>query len=719
LVSRFARADPARLIEEQEALLRMATQVARGAPPPDLFRAMTEEVGTLLGADFAGMIRFEPARQVTAVATWAASGAHPDVSGRWPLDGDRVATAILNTGLPAREDAWNEVDGSIAVAVRDRLGVQSSVGSPIMVEGQIWGALFVHATQTVPLPADTESRLGHFTQLAATAIANAQARVDLRALAEEQAALRRVAEFVARGSPPTEVFATVAEEIGKLTHVEGAKMLRYEPDETATFLASWGPLEAGLPTGTRLSSKGTSVTGRILATGLPARVDDYSELEGRIAEIQRSVGMRSAVGAPIHVNGLLWGALIVGSVQPDPLPPDIEARIWKFADLVAAAISNVEARAELQALAREQSALRRVATLVAQQPSPGPALTKIAEEMGTLLDVDGSVILRYETDATATVLAGWGEPDLAGYVGTRLPFEGDNPAAYVWETWRPARQEGWTGADGPFAEISRQAGITSSTASPIIVEGKLWGAIVIVSLQPSSLPADTEQRIAQFTELVAAAIGNVKSRSDLTESRARIVRTGDEVRRRFERDLHDGIQQRLVSVALDLRGVAATLPLELDGPRTEISRIVQTLADAFDDLRELSRGLHPAILRQGGLGPAHAALARRSPVPVVLDLHVEGRLAAPVEAAAYFIVSEALANAAKHAEASAATVSIDLRHGMLCLAVGDDGIGGADPARGSGLVGLTDRVEALGGTITVASPAGRGTSVLVELPVDA
>jgi len=259
----------ARLIDEHAALRRVATLVARGVPASELFAVVTAEVGLLLRADLAGMIRFEPADRVTAVATWAPGGEHPDVSGTWPLEGDRIATLIADTGRPGREDDWWTAAGPIAAAVRERLGVRSSVGSPIVVEGRVWGALFVHSTDEEPLPPDIEARLGGFTELIATAIANAQARTELHALLDEQAALRRVAELVARGSGPAEVFDAVAEELGKLTRVQGAKMLRYEPDETATFVASWGPLEAGIPTGTRLTVKGTSVTNLISSTGRP------------------------------------------------------------------------------------------------------------------------------------------------------------------------------------------------------------------------------------------------------------------------------------------------------------------------------------------------------------------------------------------------------------------------------------------------------------------
>jgi signal transduction histidine kinase len=195
------------------------------------------------------------------------------------------------------------------------------------------------------------------------------------------------------------------------------------------------------------------------------------------------------------------------------------------------------------------------------------------------------------------------------------------------------------------------------------------------------------------------------------------VAAADQTRRRIERDLHDGIQQRLVSLGLELRAVQAGLPAELDTLRGELDKLVAGLSGAVEELRELSRGIHPAILSEGGLGPALKALARRSAVPVHVEVPMEGRLPEPVEVAAYYVVSEALANAAKHSGASAVHVEARTADGRLHLLVRDDGAGGAELGRGSGLVGLTDRVQALGGTITVRSPAGQGTTVRVELPI--
>jgi signal transduction histidine kinase len=232
------------------------------------------------------------------------------------------------------------------------------------------------------------------------------------------------------------------------------------------------------------------------------------------------------------------------------------------------------------------------------------------------------------------------------------------------------------------------------------------------------LPADTESRLASFTDLVATAIANAESRASLAASRARIVAAADETRRRIERDLHDGTQQRLISLGLELRAAQAAVPPQLVELERELSRVAEGLASVFDELREISRGIHPAILSEGGLGPALRALARRSAVPVELHVHPERRLSEQLEVAAYYVMSEALSNAAKHAHASVVRVELDLCDTTVRLAIRDDGIGGADPGHGSGLVGLSDRIAALGGRLQVTSPAGGGTTLLIEIPLD-
>jgi signal transduction histidine kinase len=264
----------------------------------------------------------------------------------------------------------------------------------------------------------------------------------------------------------------------------------------------------------------------------------------------------------------------------------------------------------------------------------------------------------------------------------------------------------------------RQFGVTSTVGTPIVVEGRLWGGMSVSSRQPEPLPTDTESRIADFAELVATAIANAEARTELTASRARIVAAADETRRRIERDLHDGTQQRLVSLGLELRAAQAGVPPQLGELGRELSHVADGLAGVFDELREIAHGIHPAILSEGGLGPALKALSRRSAVPVELDVHAERRLPEPTEVAAYYVVSEALTNTAKHAHASVVNIELDTRDTIMNLAIRDDGIGGADLSQGSGLIGLRDRIEALGGTLQVSSAADTGTTLLIRVPLE-
>jgi signal transduction histidine kinase len=250
-----------------------------------------------------------------------------------------------------------------------------------------------------------------------------------------------------------------------------------------------------------------------------------------------------------------------------------------------------------------------------------------------------------------------------------------------------------------------------------MVQGRLWGVMAAASIDEHPLAPATEARLASFTELVATAVSNAENLAELRASRARVVATADETRRQIERDLHDGAQQRLVTLGLAVRTAQATVPAELSDLDADLARVADGLVSVLDDLREMARGIHPAILAEGGLGAALKTLARRSTVPVRLDAPATPRLPERVEVAAYYLVSEALTNAAKYANASVIHVSTETAGAVLHLRVRDDGVGGADAARGTGLIGLKDRVEALGGTITVHSPAGAGTTLHAELPL--
>jgi PAS domain S-box-containing protein len=365
----------------------------------------------------------------------------------------------------------------------------------------------------------------------------------------------------------------------------------------------------------------------------------------------------------------------------------------------------------------EQAALRRVATLVARGVAPAEVFDAVVTEMHLLLGAGTASLQRYEPDGMITTIAIRGQRGPEEFpVGARYTLEGDSVTIAVRRTGRPERRDSFEGPPGSIADQVNRLGIRSAAGAPIIVEGRLWGVISVGWRQPRPL-ADIGDRMAQFTELVATAISNAQARADLATSRARIVAASDETRRRIERDLHDGTQQRLVSLGLRLRLAQDAVPPDHAELRQELARVTSGIGDVLEELREMSRGIHPAILTEEGLRPALKALARSSAVPVKLELGVHARLPGRVEVAAYFVVSEALANVAKHAQASVVRIAVEVRRSALEIMVSDDGIGGADPSRGSGLIGLTDRIEALGGTIDVSSPAGAGTQILAELPV--
>ena len=376
-----------------------------------------------------------------------------------------------------------------------------------------------------------------------------------------------------------------------------------------------------------------------------------------------------------------------------------------------------QAESELRRLAGEQAARRRVATLVATSVPPAEVFSAVAEEVERLLDAQATAIGRLAPDGTMAIVASSGTARDELPVGTRLKLESELALTTVVRTGRSARVDGYSRASESVNLRAQRLGIRGTVAVPIMVEGSLWGSIA-AGTDRDRFPADAEQRMAEFTDLVATAIANADSRSQLAASRRRIVAAADEVRREIERNLHDGTQQRLVSLGLAVRAAEADVPPDRSDLRVELSRIVTGLTDAVAELREFSRGIHPAILSQGGLGPALRALARRSTIPVELDVTTDTRLPEPIEIAAYYVASEALANAAKHAQASRIEVSLATRHGSLVLSIRDDGVGGADSGQGSGLVGLQDRVEALGGTIRIDSPPGGGTSLVVTLPLD-
>jgi signal transduction histidine kinase len=374
---------------------------------------------------------------------------------------------------------------------------------------------------------------------------------------------------------------------------------------------------------------------------------------------------------------------------------------------------------ELTRLVEEQAALRRVATLVAGQATAQEIFATVAEEVARLLGAGRVVVCRYDRDEMMTIAAFWTSDHNTVPVGTRVEVQADSVALLVQEIGRPSRVDSFNAGSEPVVELASTPGAKphSTVGVPILVEGRVWGAILASSRAPQVFTEDTESRLMGFAELVATAISNAVARAELDASRARIVAAADNARRRIERDLHDGAQQRLVALALNLRSAAATDVVGLDELRAELAGASRDVAAVLDELRELSHGIHPAVLSAGGLGPALRAIAGRCLTPVELEISTSERFDEQVEVTAYYVVSELLTNAVKHAGASVVRVAVEHVHDTLRVSIRDDGVGGADPTRGSGLIGLYDRVAATGGTIVVDSPVGGGTAVLVSLPL--
>jgi signal transduction histidine kinase len=530
--------------------------------------------------------------------------------------------------------------------------------------------------------------------------------------AGEQAALRRVATLVARAAAPEDVFAAVAEAAGRLAGASLALIGRYDPDGARTIVGTWSSTGPAFPLGDRVRLGGRNVPTLVFQTHRAARVDYSADASGPVAEAAHEFGIRATVGVPVSVEGRMWGLIAVGS-RVAPLPAGTEAQLAGFTELVATTIANAQARVELRGYAEEQAALRRVATLVAQAAPPKEVVAAVTEEAGRLLGADYATMARYSPNGTVRVAATWDSVDPAHPVCAEWSLGGQNLHTMIFQTGRPARLDDAGKVSGRSGEMSRELGLRAGVGVPVSAEGRLWGVMIIGS-RTGPLPPGTEARLAGFTELAGTAIANAAAQAALTASRARIVATADATRRRFERNLHDGAQQRLVSLALDLRAAQEDAP-----PRTgeQLDRLAAGLDDVLQELRELARGLHPAILADGGLPPALKTLARRAAIPVRLDVQVDRRLPEPVETAAYYTVSEALTNAAKHARATTADIQATTSDRSLHLRIRDNGRGGADFGHGTGLLGLKDRAEALGGRLRLHSPSGAGTTLEITLPL--
>jgi len=372
--------------------------------------------------------------------------------------------------------------------------------------------------------------------------------------------------------------------------------------------------------------------------------------------------------------------------------------------------------AQLEALVAEQAALRRVATLVAGDPDARQLFDGVCREVGRVLGVESVNVVRFEEDATQTIVGAWAAGAAPWFpAGERVPLDGETVSGKLSKSGRPQRVDDYTGVDGELVKRLGEVGIRSAVGAPVRFAGRNWGGIVASSGRTRAFPEGAELRLADFAELVTAALANVDAREQLAASRARIVEAGYEERRRLGRDLHDGAQQELVGAVISLKLAQRSLTHAPEEARELLDEALEQMTSGIRDLRELAAGIHPSVLTDRGLGVALEALANRSPTPVELGELPPRRLPTPVETTAYFLVAEALTNAAKYARCTHVHVGMRVEGGSAIVEVRDDGVGGADPSAGSGLRGLADRVNALGGNLEIESPPGEGTTISARI----
>ncbi|WP_052359496.1 GAF domain-containing protein [Actinoplanes friuliensis] len=652
IASAQARAGLRLIAPEQAALRRVAEAMAHGGAEQQLFDTVTEEVSALLGAEGATLVRFS-GRRASVIAT---------VGPAVEIAEDAVA-AILRTRLPVRLDTSGGPGSEQAGA-----GDGSSVAVPIMVKDRLWGMLGVSTTGH-QLPADTERRLGQFTELVATAVATSEAWARAEQLAGHQSALRRIAELAARDAPGEQVLEAITVQAAKLTGVQFTAILRFEPDGSREIMALSGA-PAGLRPGMRTPAN-DGATGRVWRTNRTARVEGLDDVGGPWAQIARDAGFSAGTAVPIRMHSRLWGTLVAVG-RTEPLPASVEDDLTSFAELAGTAISATQARNDLRALADEQAALRRVAELVAIGTALDDVFQAVAGEAAKLLGSDHARLQRYERDGTTVTVAAYD-------AGAETTLRADQQVTV-----------------------------------PVVVEGRVWGDLT-AGTTGRALPESMEERLRQFAGLAAAAIANAENKAHLTASRARVVATADETRRRLQRDVHDGAQQRLVHTIIALKLARAAIARG-EMPGAEVSEALQHAERANAELRDLVHGILPAGLAQGGLRTGLESLIDDLSIPVDLRFTAP-RLPAQTEITVYFFVAEALTNVVKHARASRAGVTVQVDGTLLAAEVRDDGIGGADPSGGSGLTGLSDRIQAADGTLALISPAGGGTTVRAVLPL--
>ncbi|WP_250007642.1 GAF domain-containing sensor histidine kinase [Actinoplanes sp. M2I2] len=700
-----------RSLAEQAALRRVATLIAHGAARTDIIEALLTEVGRLIPVTDAALLRSPGEGTVTVIGRWNELTGHHHAELRLPSGSGALSRSIRETKRPIRINDDANASGPPADLVRG-WGWGPSAGAPVIVGARVWGLVVVGTTGGATLPPDTEERLTAFTELLAGAIAHARSREEIDSIAAglvaEQAALRQVAELVAHDAPPGDVLESVVTEAASLVGVAFTTLLRFDPDGATEVVAVHDP-PAGVAVGMRAPATGDGSTQRVWRTGRPARTDQLNELSGAWGRLASSNGFLSSAAAPVVAEDRLWGTLVAAGRRT--LPAQIEEKLARFAELAGTAIASSQARADAQALADEQSALLRVAEQVARGDASDAVFAAVAAEARQLLDGQPVTLVRYEEDESLIVVSRSGGP---APPGTRIPYEPGSLPDRVRRSAVAVRVDDYR--TEPNAARAREYGLAAAVAAPIEVESRVWGTLTATSAD-GPVTRGTEERLQRFANLVATAVSNTTSRAQLIASRARVLSTADETRRRLQRDVHDGAQQRLVHTVITLKLARHSLAHgDLPTTSDHLEEALKHAHRATDELREIISGILPAALTRNGLrGGVESLLADQSlPVDAVVDVP---RMAVEVETTAYFVIAEALTNVVKHARAGRVWVRAGLRADALRIEVGDDGVGGARAGAGSGLTGLFDRVEARGGQLRISSPPGNGTTIEATLPI--
>ncbi len=523
--------------------------------------------------------------------------------------------------------------------------------------------------------------------------------------------------FLAEGTAGTvgeEFFQRLVEHTALAFRAEVAFVAEIVPEdhEYARFLACWEGGRLSAPLEYCLEGTPCAEVSTTDVVSYPSGVRQRFPQDEMVIDL----GLDGYLAVPLRgFDGAHIGHL--GVLSRAPLYPDEEklAALRIFAARASAELEGRRHEARLRSLIDEQAALRRVATLVAAEAPQQEVLDAVVREVAQLMRTDTSGLLRLDGDQVTIVSGASSDPDSPVPVGLSAHIDRFSATKDALIGGRPARSDAARLGSHERTPELRRMGLQSAVAAPITVAGRVWGAIAIARRTQEPLPQTTETRLGDFAELAAQAISNAETREQLAASRARIVKAGDEERKRIERNLHDGAQQRLVALALSLRMAQSALA----GDPHATALLTQASGElqlTLEELRELARGIHPAVLSDRGLAAALEALAGRCVVPVDLTLPAE-RLPDQVEATAYYLVAESLTNIAKYAQASSAVVTVVCDGDWVHVEVRDDGIGGADIERGTGLRGLADRVDALHGTLRIESPAGGGTLVAASIPV--